>query len=62
MLCPWPVMRLARAVREMGGAGTIRILADDPIAPREIAALCAERGWTCSTEEEGAFRVEILSV
>lgn len=59
MLCPWPVMRLARAAREMGGTGTIRILADDPIAPKEIAALCAERGWRFAAEAGDAFRVEL---
>ena len=61
MLCPWPVMRLARAAREMGGNGAIRILADDPIAPKEIAALCAERGWRCTAEEGDAFRVEMAA-
>lgn len=42
--CPWPVIRLARAVRE--GAGEVEILADDPIAPAEIAALAAANGWS----------------
>jgi tRNA 2-thiouridine synthesizing protein A len=45
LLCPWPVIRLARAARELGGSGRIRILADDPVAPGEIASLCAEKGW-----------------
>jgi tRNA 2-thiouridine synthesizing protein A len=58
MLCPWPVMRLSRAARE-AGSGAIRILADDPIAGKEIAALCAERGWTFSAEGEDSFRVEL---
>lgn len=44
--CPWPVLRLAAAMRE---ADTVRILADDPSAPAEIAALAAARGWSCST-------------
>jgi tRNA 2-thiouridine synthesizing protein A len=43
--CPWPVLRLARAMREGQGPARIRILADDPAAPAEIAALAAERGW-----------------
>ena len=42
MRCPWPVLRLARAVRE--GCTPIVIVADDPIAPAEIAAFGAERG------------------
>lgn len=50
MRCPWPVLRLARAMREHGGAPVL-ILADDPIAPGEIAALAANRGW--STEPAG---------
>ncbi|ATE63421.1 sulfurtransferase TusA family protein [Rhizorhabdus dicambivorans] len=44
MRCPWPVLRLARAMRELGG-GPVLILADDPIAPGEIAALAAAQGW-----------------
>ena len=32
LLCPWPVLRLSRAARELGGAGRILLLADDPAA------------------------------
>ena len=61
MLCPWPALRLGRAAREMGGPGRIRILADDEAAPRELAALCAERGWKLAPDprDEAAFEVEI---
>lgn len=45
MRCPWPAVRLARAVREAGPGHIVRIVADDPIAPKELAALAAERGW-----------------
>jgi tRNA 2-thiouridine synthesizing protein A len=45
MRCPWPVLRLARAMRDLPGGARLRILADDPIAPREITALAEERGW-----------------
>lgn len=60
MLCPWPVIRLGRAAREMGGVGAVRILADDPIAPAELAKLCAERGWRIVPDavETHAFDVE----
>ena len=60
MLCPWPVLRLSRAAREMGGRGAVRILADDPIAPAELAKLCAERGWAIQpdAEEKTAFEVD----
>lgn len=41
--CPWPALRLARAMR---GSVEAVIVADDPIAPAEIAALADEHGWT----------------
>ena len=40
--CPWPALRLARAMRQ---GRIVRILADDPAAPGEIAALACEHGW-----------------
>ena len=40
--CPWPALRLARALRSEGGP--IEILADDPTAEREIRALATARG------------------
>lgn len=48
MRCPWPALRLARAMRE---ANEATIVADDPAAPREIAALAAERGWSVQDVE-----------
>ena len=61
MLCPWPVLRLSRAARELRAAGRIRILADDPAAPSELALLCAERGWEFTTvsDQDAAFDVLI---
>jgi tRNA 2-thiouridine synthesizing protein A len=63
--CPWPVLRLARAMREAGDGAVIRIVADDPAAPREIVALAAERGWQVSQEDDAvpaAFRLEKSNV
>lgn len=40
--CPWPALRLARAMR---GAVETVIVADDPIAPGEIRSLADEHGW-----------------
>lgn len=48
--CPWPALRLAKAMRD---AGAVTILTDDPAAPREIAALAAAQGWTLSSVEGG---------
>ena len=60
LLCPWPVIRLARAARELPGAGAIRILADDVIAPREIEQLCCERGWEFSRDPEDDAAFDVL--
>jgi len=40
--CPWPALHLARIMRQETRAV---IVADDPIAPSEIATLAGERGW-----------------
>lgn len=48
--CPWPALRLARALRS--GELPVEILADDPAAEREIRALAAARG----------ARVEMLEI
>lgn len=42
MRCPWPALRLARAMR---AASAVRLLADDPQAGREVAALARDHGW-----------------
>ncbi len=51
MRCPWPALRLARAMRE---ADDVLLLADDPQAAREVAALAAEHGWRLATETGAA--------
>ncbi len=48
--CPWPALRLARAMRE---SDAVTILADDPAAPREIAALAAAQGWRIAPADGG---------
>ena len=52
--CPWPVLRLARAMRE---GGPVTILADDPAAPAEIVALATAQGWNFAPIT-GGFAVE----
>jgi tRNA 2-thiouridine synthesizing protein A len=49
--CPWPVLRLARTMRERAGPVRVRVRADDPAAPGEIAALAAEQGWRLEPSE-----------
>lgn len=37
--CPWPAIRLSRALRD--GHAVIEIIADDPAAPAELAGAAA---------------------
>lgn len=57
MRCPWPVLQLAKAMRGRAG-GSVRLLADDPAAAREIAALAAEHGWAVAAIGPGVFDVD----
>lgn len=50
MRCPWPALRLARAMRD---AAEVLLIADDPNAPREVAALAVEHGWAVKQEAAG---------
>lgn len=47
MRCPWPALRLARAMRE---AAEVVLIADDPQAGREVAALATEHGWRVESD------------
>ena len=50
MRCPWPALRLAKA---MADADEVRLLADDPAAPAEIRALAQTRGWDMIENSDG---------
>ncbi|MBO9697557.1 MAG: sulfurtransferase TusA family protein [Sphingopyxis sp.] len=59
MRCPWPALRLARAMRD---ARDVLLIADDPQAGREIAALAGEHGWSVEdaapVSDEQRWRVQ----
>jgi tRNA 2-thiouridine synthesizing protein A len=44
--CPLPVILLARRIAEVDPDGLVRVDADDPAAPNDIAAWCRMRGHT----------------
>jgi tRNA 2-thiouridine synthesizing protein A len=50
MLCPWPALRLARAMRSAEAAV---LLSDDPRAEAEAAALASAHGWALSVARDG---------
>lgn len=56
MRCPWPAIRLAKALRD--GATMVEIEADDPKAAGELASAAAAVGARLEVVGEGVFRVE----
>jgi tRNA 2-thiouridine synthesizing protein A len=55
MRCPWPAIRLARALREHPRE-VIEILADDPAAERELTQLAHAAGANITSIESGNYR------
>lgn len=58
MRCPWPALRLAKAMRDVPAGGSVRILADDPAAPREIMALASQQGWRTDPDGDGLIVIK----
>lgn len=54
--CPWPAIRLAKAMRD-AGAGEFLIHADDPAAPGEIERVALADGANFAMIGEGLFRI-----
>lgn len=60
--CPLPVIELARALGAVPTGSVLRVLADDPAAPNDIAAWCRLRGQEYlgeSTLDDGATAVDV---
>jgi hypothetical protein len=45
-----------------GRGAPVRLLADDPAAAREVAALAAEHGWALTIPDEGMFDLRAATV
>lgn len=48
LLCPLPVLRLAKSVRDMPACQSFLLVATDKMARRDVPALCAEKSWRCA--------------
>lgn len=58
--CPWPALRVARALRD-AGPGVLLVVADDPIADREIGVVAAARGWRAiATDTEFGLGLKLM--
>jgi tRNA 2-thiouridine synthesizing protein A len=56
--CPLPVIELARHIATVPVGAVIRLLADDPAAPGDVAAWCRMRGQ----EFVGAAAADTLDI
>lgn len=56
MRCPWPAIRLAKALRD--GAAVVEIEADDPRAAGELASAATAVGARLDVIGDGLFRIE----
>ncbi len=61
LLCPLPVLRLARAFRNAPAGTVARLLSTDPVAVQDVEVFCRDQRHTLlETRQEGdmfAFRV-----
>jgi tRNA 2-thiouridine synthesizing protein A len=55
--CPWPALRLARALRQGGEGEAFEVLADDPNAEREMRAVAEAAGRELVRLEDHRFKV-----
>jgi tRNA 2-thiouridine synthesizing protein A len=51
LLCPLPVLRLARALRSAPPGTVALLLATDPAAAEDVAIFCRERGHELLSKE-----------
>jgi tRNA 2-thiouridine synthesizing protein A len=58
--CPLPLVRARRALAALGDGETLVVLATDPEAPIDLAALAADTGrGFCAAQEGGEWRLEL---
>lgn len=57
MLCPMPIAKTTKAMKEMGSGQVLKMIATDAGAPPDIAAWSRQTGneLLLSTEESGKF-------
>jgi tRNA 2-thiouridine synthesizing protein A len=59
--CPLPLVRARAALRDLGAGDVLVVLATDPEAPIDLAALAADFGLGVTTEREGdQWRISLM--
>lgn len=61
LLCPIPVIRLARRLEAVGVGATVLLLADDPQAPEDVRLWCQghRHELVSSLPDGGSFRIRV---
>jgi tRNA 2-thiouridine synthesizing protein A len=60
LMCPLPLIRARRALAEMADGEALVVLATDPEAPVDLAALAADEGHAYAREHiEGAWQITL---
>jgi tRNA 2-thiouridine synthesizing protein A len=61
LLCPLPVLKARRAMREVPPGGILRVLATDAGAPADFRHFCETTGaaLVSSTEADGVYVIEL---
>ncbi len=54
LLCPLPVLKARRALRDVPAGGVLEVLATDPGAPKDFEHFCATTGCTMMGQREEA--------
>ena len=61
LLCPLPVLRANRALRDLAPGQTLKVLATDPAAEADFPAYCRQTGHTLvSTGRDGDVLVFVI--
>ena len=54
LACPLPAVKARRALAHVAPGATLVVLATDPEAPIDVAAIAADAGCTFAAERDGA--------
>jgi tRNA 2-thiouridine synthesizing protein A len=54
LLCPLPVLKARRALRDVPAGGVLEVLATDPGAPKDFEHFCRTTGCTLIEQNERA--------
>lgn len=58
LLCPLPVLKVAKRLKSMSVGEEIRLIADDPAAVVDVPHFCAESGHhLVGSEDQGQFQI-----